>query len=449
MGIVIVLAIASILFQDSSEGVGTDNQQIKATDTVAVEMMEQDFEYALERLRNIHPLTLNGFTDDQQSIANDIRMQIKKPMQRNAFFFQVNRLFFSFNDAHTNMWPSWKRGIPVPLLWLEEGLFVEFDSEYHNRGDRIMSIGDLTVDQLFSELRGIICAENNEYIKLMGQGFLISETILHYYNLIENDSVEVMLGRENRVFKIRIPMIELGPRPKDPNWKWIDYTIDKTEDLAVLKLNECRFNSTYSSTLMEFFTDVNISDVNNIVLDLRQNAGGNSNVINEFIRFLDVDRYSWYGADIRYSEFARTMKGESGFGYQRNPSMVMNNSRVGDSDLLFSGKLFVLTRKNTFSSANMFAVTIKDNGLGIIIGEPTGNSPSCFGDPMEFRMPNTNYSFRISYKYFPRPTPESDPENTLKPDISVFTTGNDVREGEDAQMEALVDLLRDPTESAQ
>ncbi len=448
LGSAIALALASIVFQDSSKGVGNNTQPIKATDTLAVEMMEEDFEYALERLRTIHPLTLDGFTNDQQSIINDIRVRIKKPMQRYAFFFQMNRLFFTFNDAHTNVWPSWTRGIPVPLLWLEGGLFVEFDSEYHNKGDRIISIGQLAVNQLFSELQGIVCGENDEYIKLMGQGFLISETFLHYFNQIENDSVEVTLEGGNQVFNIRMPLIDLGPRPKDPNWKWIDYTINKADDLAVLTLNACRFNSAYSTTLRTFFTEVHISKVNNIVLDLRHNNGGNSNVINEFIRFLDVDSYNWYGSDIRYSKYARTMKGESGSRYQRNPSTVRKNDRMSNPDLIFDGELFVLTRKNTFSSANMFAVTIKDNGLGTILGESTGNSPSCFGDPMEFQMPNTYFRFRVSYKYFPRPSPEYDPENTLKPDITIFTTGNNITEGKDAQMEALLDLLRDPIESA-
>lgn len=403
--------------------------------------MLADLEYVIERLEQIHPMTVNGFSYQQNAIISNIRQAINGPIRKNEFFFLINQLFHSFKDAHTNVWSSWKEGIPIPLLWLENQLVVEFDTEYHQRGDKIITIGNRDVDFLYNELKSIICGENNHYVKLMGQSFLISSTFLDYYNLINDDSVTIMIERDKLELETRLPVIQLGPRPQSTEYKWIDYKIDSAKDIAVLVLNECRYYSDYMDTLFVFFKEVCKNDVNNIVLDLRNNSGGNSNVINEFLRYLNKDRYKWFGTSIRHSKYARKMKGESGFGYQEHMPSVMVSNKVSDEELLFKGNLFVLTSKSTFSSANMFAVVIKDNEFGTIIGEPTGNAPSCYGDALEFRMPKTQIDFRVSYKYFMRPEPDAGTKPYLNPDILLIREIGDVISKRDPQLEEVYRII--------
>ena len=85
---------------------------------------------------------------------------------------------------------------------------------------------------------------------------------------------------------------------------------------------------------------------------------------------------------------------------------------------------------------------IKDNGLGTIIGEPTGNAPSSYGDVPTFQMPNTGFSFTVSHKRFVRPNPDNDPADALYPDVPVHTTIDDIINGTDPQLEKLKAIIK-------
>ncbi|WP_081943582.1 S41 family peptidase [Caloranaerobacter azorensis] len=96
----------------------------------------------------------------------------------------------------------------------------------------------------------------------------------------------------------------------------------------------------------------------------------------------------------------------------------------------------------TFSSGNWFAVIIKDNNIGKVIGEPTGNQPSSYGDILSFETPNSGFMFSVSYKKFIRPNTENDPEDCLHPDIEVYTTIQDILNGRDPQIEKLIEIVK-------
>ena len=110
--------------------------------------------------------------------------------------------------------------------------------------------------------------------------------------------------------------------------------------------------------------------------------------------FLDSSHYI-DSSDGRIKELTRRALGET------------PNRRVGDP---FRGQLFVLTSKATFSSGNWFGVIVRDNQLGKIVGEPTGNAPSSFGDVLSFTLPRSGLGFTLSYKQWIRPDPSRDPD---------------------------------------
>ncbi|MBP3041432.1 hypothetical protein J9303_18465 [Bacillaceae bacterium Marseille-Q3522] len=83
----------------------------------------------------------------------------------------------------------------------------------------------------------------------------------------------------------------------------------------------------------------------------------------------------------------------------------------------------------------------KDNQIGKIVGEPTGNSPSSYGDTLTLQMPKSKLGFTVSFKKFTRPNPENDPEDALYPDIPVYTTIEDILQGSDPQMEKVRELV--------
>ncbi|HEX2060799.1 MAG TPA: S41 family peptidase, partial [Thermoanaerobaculia bacterium] len=72
------------------------------------------------------------------------------------------------------------------------------------------------------------------------------------------------------------------------------------------------------------------------------------------------------------------------------------------------GTLFVLVGRRTFSAAMMFAVEIEKNTHAIFIGEPTGASPNGYGDPRRIVLPESGVTVPVSALYWQLSHPRDD-----------------------------------------
>lgn len=414
---------------------------ISPTDPITPDMMKKDFEFVVQKLRDVHPMTIGGFTETQERIISDVRKEIGQQMTKEKFFFLMNDLFHSFHDAHTTQWLVFSSGIDLPLVWLQDGLYIKHDTDLLKQGDKILNIGGQSVSQLFEKLTRIVWTENDHLIGLEGAWMLTARPYLQHMGLVESERVKVTFSRTGREYTIELPFIHLD-RPKKENRPFFTWTIDRESNLAVLTLDSCRYDMEYFSKLYQFFCDVHTQKIGNIALDLRLNDGGDSRVIDLFLTYLDVSRIRTYGSLVRYSPESKALLKERDSGVEEFPRSEKENKKIGKKELIFGGKLFVLTSPNTFSSANMFAATLQDNHIGIIVGEPTGNQPSCFGHPLNFESPCTGIDFKISHKKFFRPDPDKDHLDAVYPDVEVYRKIEDITCNKDTQMERIRALIR-------
>ncbi|MEI6101032.1 MAG: S41 family peptidase, partial [Eubacteriales bacterium] len=63
-------------------------------------------------------------------------------------------------------------------------------------------------------------------------------------------------------------------------------------------------------------------------------------------------------------------------------------------------KVFVIIGRDTFSSALLNAFSLKNKTGAILIGEPTGGKPNCFGEVQYFRLKNSGLLVRYSTQYY-------------------------------------------------
>jgi hypothetical protein len=414
--------------------------------------MRKDLDYTVRILRDVHPATYHGFSHEQQAAIDAAYRRIREPMTVNAFYFVVNSVICSLQDGHTSLWPgggSQNRRIDVPVVWLHDGFWVEEDREPFRQGDRIVTLGDQSINAVYQQMRPIIPAENEHFRKYRMAAMIQGEELLNYLGVIADEAVEIGVERAGNGLTLSAPLQPPASHPPGRSSRpWVGYQIDANLSLGIFHLDACHLNDEYLKTVKAFFTEVGEQNIRNIAVDVRRNGGGTSRVINEFFRYLKVDRYRFYSGDVRYSKELAPIAGytrTSGYGRGR-PSWI-RNAKVKDAKLLFEGELFVLTSTHTFSSGNWFAVIVKDNALGTILGEPTGNAPSSYGDSPSFQLPHTGLRFSVSHKRWVRPNPDNDPEDALYPDIPVYTTIEDIIRGADPQLERLKALVEKGPES--
>lgn len=151
--------------------------------------------------------------------------------------------------------------------------------------------------------------------------------------------------------------------------------------------------------------------VENLIIDLRFNGGGNSSAGDYILSHLTTNAYCMYSrVDIRLSEQLfklgrrKELKELAGLTITRR----IEPRRPEDRKSRFDGRVLLLTGPGTFSSAADFAAVVKDYEIGTIIGEETGGLRECFGDVLGFRLPNSGIPFGVSYKRFYAPVPRPD-----------------------------------------
>jgi uncharacterized protein (TIGR03437 family) len=137
----------------------------------------------------------------------------------------------------------------------------------------------------------------------------------------------------------------------------------------------------FSQFTQELFGVFDASPVDRLIIDLRNNTGGNSSVINPFLT----------GLQARQSRFAGGTK-----------------------------KIAIIGRR-TASSAELNAISLKGQPYTVLIGEPTGGKPNSYGNILTLTLPNSGASVSYSTQYFSSPITT----DSLMPDRSVVFYSRD------------------------
>jgi len=111
-----------------------------------------------------------------------------------------------------------------------------------------------------------------------------------------------------------------------------------------------------------------------------------------------------------------------------------------ESSRQFDGNLYVLIGNKTFSMASWFAAIVKDNGLGTLIGEPTGGSSISHTSGIPIKLKDVSFTIYISPILTVRASQEAleRERNAILPDIFIPTTIEDYKNNVDPLWDYLV-----------
>jgi len=114
-----------------------------------------------------------------------------------------------------------------------------------------------------------------------------------------------------------------------------------------------------------------------------------------------------------------------------------------NEELAYNGNVYLITGSLSYSCGSVFSAMIKDNKIGILIGEPTGNASTFFagGDITTVTLPNSVTTLNISCAMYVRTNEEArlkEPD-AVYPDVYIPTTFEDYINGKDPCWEYLVE----------
>jgi carboxyl-terminal processing protease len=176
-----------------------------------------------------------------------------------------------------------------------------------------------------------------------------------------------------------------------------------------------------------------ISSATSVIIDLRENGGGNQSVGDHILATL-IDRT----AAGELSRSTRWIASYRAWGKAEVPLSFPIGSVEPDLEHHFSGPTALLISPRTFSAGEDMAVVFKQAHRGKIIGEPTGGST---GQPLMFKLPGGGLA-RICTKHDSFADGGEFVGVGIQPDIPIHLTRADIIAGRDSVLETAVHSLQ-------
>ena len=285
------------------------------------------------------------------ALLGDGHTRLTLPLDTSAGFFQ----------GHTKTAPPKEpslmfHAIPQRFVIEDEGLFT-------TDGRRVKRIGRMSAAEAIAAVLPVAHGDNEWQKREVAAGYLAVPEVLHARGVIEKRG-DVPLELEG----------EARPIPPAPAEPW---SFRVQNDAVVFEYNEVTNGKT--ETLAQFaarlFAAVEAQPVNKLIIDLRNNYGGNGSLNRSLVH-----------------------------GIIRSPKLQQ------------PGSLFVLVGRRTFSAAMFFVTDLEQNTNAIFLGEPTGGSPNGYGDSRKVVLPDSGLTVRVSTLYWQKSDPR-DKRTTLEPHV--------------------------------
>lgn len=381
-------------------------ESMPSSQTYTYKEAKEDLDYMMKYLQKDHPAFIHNTPEAIDIAYNQCISNLKQmdTITTITLWRELERVLSTLQDGHTSI--NW---------YSSDEHYLKYLSDHKKWGETLIAINNKSIDEILNEKKTLFSYEIISFAKAQLANYLCSKEGLEYlgyntdmgitYTFEDTSGVKLDTTYYSEDY---VPYTEYSEYSNKENSSseeasFVSYTIDKSKNIGIFTLKSCDCNKEYTDCLRAFFTDVKKQSISNVVVDLRNNGGGNSLVANKFLEYLDVNTYRTGSMRWRLGPFLT----------KRSVGKHVNSKQ---KDLTFTGNIYVMTSTTTFSSAMLFTQYISDNKLGTIVGEIPGNAPNGYGDIAVFKTPNAKLYFSVSTKIFTR-ADRSVKQNYIQPDI--------------------------------
>jgi len=327
---------------------------------------------------------------------------------------ELMRLVASVGDGHTAV--QWRNGPvarqPFPIQvhpFAGELRVVQAPRELAwSLGAKVTAIGGKPLDEAWKRVAEIVPHDNEAAVVANAPEHLETTWIAHALGLGHD--------RDHATFTVvtdagEAKELDLGPdaggqakfgaEPKvEPLWRqrrgepyW--FTVVPEQKLLYLQYNRCADDPKrpFAAFVDELAKAAEGATIETFLIDLRHNGGGNSLVLQPLYRAIGA---------------SKALRGK--------------------------GRLFAAIGENTFSSAMINAVELKQGYGALLVGGPTGGKPKSYGEIKFLELANSKLKVSYSTKLFAL-LPDDAP--SVLPDLAAPVTWAHWKEGRDPALEAI------------
>lgn len=397
------------------------------------------FAYAM---KEIHP---NLFWECSEQVFNDSLDKIHERLVNTHYspielYKHLQPLTTILGDGHTQLYfPKeilQKEDIlvfPLPIevntndstLWLK----CDYNSNgvKLKKGIQLLSVNGKSYRTLVEEMLPY-CSGEQIFFRLSK----VNRDFNHFlYMLYPSDSFSITYKTEKGQKECNIDAV--------PYHKYTELSIQQTavnepykfefidNKTALMTFNAFKDLDRFKLFVDSMFYQLHENKTEHLIIDLRNNGGGDSNIGDELFQYISDNPFLQFGQFItRYSNMQKKLAkdnwGADYYNHSNGIDTVTYNTLIPlrNNPLRYNGKITLLISHATFSSASAFAWTFKKLNRGPIVGEESGGMSVCFGDVVIYRLPHSKIASTISFaRVYLYGANDTEPIHGVLPDIEI------------------------------
>lgn len=433
--------LTSLCLWFSLWGFGQSNQQFSQKAVL------NDLKALRESLEDAH-YNLYAYTTKQAFEA--AYLEVKNSIRQDSFslleainLFQ--RLITVVKNGHTEIdFPgqsyreyAYSGGTLFPLeLAFEDGKSLIRKNWSANKdikiGSEVISINGKPIDEILSEIYPQISAERL-YFKLVKLEFY---SFPRYYWQVfgEQDDFEVELRSNGATQQVQLKAIKAldGYEKKRTDVLNAKMNLKFLDKAAYLNPGDFSGDEVqYRHFIDSAFVAIKKQKQKNLIIDLRNNRGGNEPFSNYLVSYIADQPFHWQSSfTLKTSKFLKehirqhfdttstywqtALRKEDGEVYE----YTFDPYQPQAEEKRFKGKVYVLVNRQSYSQSAVAAAQLQDYKYGIIVGEETGDFPTLYASQFQYELPQTGIPVKVSKGYIIRVNGSTKAEGVI-PDIII------------------------------
>lgn len=415
--------------------------------TFSKQQVLEDLDFMDESLKKTHYdlyayTTQNAFEENFENIKASITSDSLSYLEATSLFQSV---ISKVNNGHTEIaFPgsayidyAYKGGTIFPLeLAFEEGKALVRKNWSNNDsiriGAEILSINGQPIEEILEKIYPFISAERH-YFKL-AKIELISFPRLYWQAYGELQNFDILLNIDHVKASYSIEAIDLieGFEMKRNEVFYSGREFKFFENTAYLRPgNFSGDEQKYNSFIDSAFTTINGKNVPNLIIDLRNNLGGDNSFSDYLVSYIADEPFNWCSqlsiktsailkAHVREKYDTTDFYWSSILAHENGSKFQYPYDKYLPQPIekRYSGKIFVLVNRQSHSQSAVTASQIQDYNFATIVGEETGDFPSLYASQYSFPLPNTGIEVKVSKGQIVRVNGSRKPEGVI-PDIFI------------------------------
>ncbi len=360
-------------------------------------------------------------------------LEVIKKLSKFAASFNDGHVYLSFNKFIPFLWENYKRNntLLFPFQpFLKGGKFFVPPNQFEIPvGAEIIGINNTPIAKILKKLSLFAPGETFEN-KLTD---FAKKDFYHYFYLAygSKETFKLTLDCSGNKKILEVPGVAFYdlenncPQNSESIWTMIN------DKLMYFSLGSFSFNDDLENGISDLFSELVEKKVPALIIDIRENGGGSTSSLNFLTEKLTSQPYKVYNMcrskKSRYAE-AQGAGFDQDMAYGQTRSYTIDNfSQAEETEGIYSGRVYVLTGAQTFSTAFDFASVMKNLKRAKIIGLPAGGRMIQTGDHFQLQVFN-RFTLSVPYKDFLPALPELKNYSTkkgkslLKPDVLVEYT---------------------------